>query len=87
MKLHDLADSYARLHQRAEAYWQRLRLRHTVRPPARATRARRPGRATAMRPGFEGGQMPMQRRIPKRGFNNIFAKDDRRHQRGKPEQV
>ena len=27
-----------------------------------------------MRPGFEGGQMPMQRRIPKRGFVNIFAK-------------
>lgn len=27
------------------------------------------------RPGFEGGQMPMQRRIPKRGFNNIFAKE------------
>ena len=25
-------------------------------------------------PGFEGGQMPLQRRIPKRGFNNIFAK-------------
>ena len=24
------------------------------------------------RPGFEGGQMPLQRRIPKRGFNNIF---------------
>ena len=24
--------------------------------------------------GFEGGQMPMTRRIPKRGFNNIFAK-------------
>ena len=28
-----------------------------------------------MRPGFEGGQMPLQRRIPKRGFNNIFAKE------------
>ena len=28
-----------------------------------------------MRPGFEGGQMPLQRRIPKRGFNNIFGKD------------
>ena len=28
-----------------------------------------------MRPGFEGGQMPLQRRVPKRGFNNIFAKD------------
>ena len=27
-----------------------------------------------VRPGFEGGQMPMQRRLPKRGFNNIFAK-------------
>lgn len=26
-------------------------------------------------PGFEGGQMPMQRRLPKRGFNNIFAKE------------
>lgn len=27
------------------------------------------------RAGFEGGQMPLQRRIPKRGFVNIFAKD------------
>lgn len=26
-----------------------------------------------MRFGFEGGQMPLQRRVPKRGFNNIFA--------------
>ena len=25
-----------------------------------------------IRPGFEGGQMPLARRIPKRGFNNIF---------------
>lgn len=25
--------------------------------------------------GFEGGQMPLQRRVPKRGFNNIFAKE------------
>ena len=28
-----------------------------------------------MRIGFEGGQMPLQRRVPKRGFNNIFAKN------------
>ena len=28
-----------------------------------------------MRVGFEGGQMPLQRRLPKRGFNNIFAKN------------
>lgn len=26
-----------------------------------------------VRPGFEGGQNPLTRRIPKRGFNNIFA--------------
>ena len=26
----------------------------------------------SIRPGFEGGQMPLQRRVPKRGFNNIF---------------
>ena len=28
-----------------------------------------------VRPGFEGGQMPLYRRLPKRGFNNIFAKN------------
>ncbi len=27
----------------------------------------------SIRPGFEAGQMPLQRRIPKRGFTNIFA--------------
>jgi large subunit ribosomal protein L15 len=33
----------------------------------------RSGRGT--RPGFEGGQMPLYRRIPKRGFTNIFKKE------------
>lgn len=28
-----------------------------------------------VRAGFEGGQMPLARRLPKRGFNNIFAKE------------
>ena len=28
-----------------------------------------------VRPGFEGGQMPLHRRLPKRGFVNIFAKE------------
>ncbi len=32
----------------------------------------RSGRGVRM--GFEGGQMPLQRRLPKRGFNNIFKK-------------
>jgi large subunit ribosomal protein L15 len=29
----------------------------------------------SIRPGFEGGQMPLHRRIPKRGFYNIFKKE------------
>ncbi len=28
-----------------------------------------------VRPGFEGGQMPLSRRMPKRGFTNIFKKE------------
>ena len=28
-----------------------------------------------VRPGFEGGQIPLSRRLPKRGFTNIFAKE------------
>src|SRR5579872_3127772 len=28
----------------------------------------------SIRPGFEGGQMPLHRRLPKRGFTNIFRK-------------
>ena len=30
-------------------------------------------RSGATRPGFEGGQMPLYRRLPKRGFTNIFG--------------
>jgi large subunit ribosomal protein L15 len=30
---------------------------------------------SSMRPGFEGGQMPLHRRLPKRGFHNIFRKE------------
>jgi large subunit ribosomal protein L15 len=29
----------------------------------------------SVRPGFEGGQMPLHRRLPKRGFNNLFRKE------------
>ena len=38
----------------------------------KGTKARSGG---GKRPGFEGGQMPLTRRIPKRGFTNIFAKE------------
>src|SRR5512144_1605997 len=30
---------------------------------------------TSVRPGFEGGQMPLYRRLPKRGFHNLFRKE------------
>jgi large subunit ribosomal protein L15 len=30
---------------------------------------------SGIKPGFEGGQMPLQRRLPKKGFNNIFRKE------------
>lgn len=42
-----------------------------------ATRGAKGQRSRAgmrMRPGFEGGQMPLHRRLPKRGFTNIFHK-------------
>jgi large subunit ribosomal protein L15 len=42
-----------------------------------ATRGHKGARARSgysMAPGFEGGQMPLQRRLPKRGFNNLFKK-------------
>ena len=30
---------------------------------------------SSVRPGFEGGQMPLHRRLPKRGFHNIFRRE------------
>ena len=47
----------------------------TVKQPVRATKGQKARAGHGFRPGFEGGQMPLQRRIPKRGFNNIFAKE------------
>src|SRR3954466_15497231 len=35
----------------------------------------RSGRGKGYGGGFEGGQMPLQRRVPKRGFTNIFRED------------
>ena len=52
----------------AQADRPRARARATARPPARAPRARGRARAAARAAGFEGGQMPLYRRLPKRGF-------------------
>jgi large subunit ribosomal protein L15 len=38
----------------------------------RGDKGQRSRRGSRRRPGFEGGQMPLHRRLPKRGFTNIF---------------
>jgi len=41
---------------------------------SRGQKGQKARKSGGVRPGFEGGQMPMARRLPKRGFVNIFAK-------------
>ena len=41
----------------------------------RGQKGQRARTSANIRPGFEGGQMPLSRRLPKRGFTNVFAKD------------
>jgi len=40
----------------------------------RGSKGQRSRTGSRVRPGFEGGQMPLHRRLPKRGFTNIFKK-------------
>lgn len=40
----------------------------------RGTKGQKSRSGSTTRPGYEGGQMPLQRRLPKRGFTNIFKK-------------
>lgn len=40
----------------------------------RGSKGQKSRAGSRIRPGFEGGQMPLQRRLPKRGFTNIFKK-------------
>jgi large subunit ribosomal protein L15 len=42
---------------------------------SRGQKGQKARKSGGVRPGFEGGQMPMARRLPKRGFVNIFAKN------------
>ena len=46
----------------------------TARPAAAGHKGQKARSGGGVRIGFEGGQMPLARRTPKRGFNNIFAK-------------
>lgn len=40
----------------------------------RGTKGQKSRSGGNLRPGYEGGQMPLQRRLPKRGFTNVFKK-------------
>ena len=41
----------------------------------RGTKGQKSRKGASFHPGFEGGQMPLIRRLPKRGFRNIFRKE------------
>jgi large subunit ribosomal protein L15 len=43
----------------------------------RGHKGQRSRSGVSIKAGFEGGQMPLQRRLPKRGFTNIFRKENR----------
>ena len=71
MKLHELSPSYgANKASRRIARGPASGQGKTAGKGHKGQKARSGG---GVRIGFEGGQMPLQRRIPKRGFNNIFA--------------
>ena len=72
MKLSDIADN-------AGSRKKRMRVGRGI-GSGKGKQAGRGGKGQTARSGvrikgFEGGQMPLHRRLPKRGFNNIFAKD------------
>jgi large subunit ribosomal protein L15 len=46
----------------------------TGKTAGRGTKGHKSRSGGGVRPGFEGGQMPIHRRLPKRGFANIFSK-------------
>ena len=66
-----------------EAARPRHRAPGTARRPGAVTRAAARARAATRRPGYEGGQMPLQRRLPKRGFTNPL-RDDLRDRQPRP---
>lgn len=73
MKLHELSPALGSTHES-----KRIGRGHGSGNGKTAGKGHKGQKARAghgMRPGFEGGQMPLQRRVPKRGFNNIFAEE------------
>jgi len=70
MRLHDLKAPKGPRSLRSALDAARLRLGKTSTAGTRA-----PGQGSKNKTGFEGGQMPLQRRIPKVGFRNPFRKE------------
>ena len=73
MKLHELSPAAGS----AQSAWRKGRVTgsgngKTAGKGHKGQNARSGG---GVRPGFEGGQIPLYRRLPKRGFNNMFAKE------------
>ncbi len=72
MKLHELSPAKG-------SYQARKRLGRGVasgqgKTAGRGTKGQGSRSGGGVRPGYEGGQMPIHRRLPKRGFTNIFKK-------------
>ncbi len=60
-------------HQRRKRIGQGMGSGHG-KTATRGSKGQRSRAGSRLRPGFEGGQMPLHRRLPKRGFTNIFRK-------------
>jgi len=72
MYLHDLSPSEGSTH--AKKRKGRGQGTGNGKTAGRGHKGQKSRSGSGTRIGFEGGQMPLARRVPKRGFNNIFAK-------------
>ncbi|UMZ75412.1 50S ribosomal protein L15 [Natranaerofaba carboxydovora] len=72
MKLNDLRPNETRKNRKRKGRGQGSGLGKTAGKGHKGQNARSGGRVS---PGFEGGQLPLQRRLPKRGFNNPMKKE------------
>ncbi len=71
MKLHELGSSQAKRRKRVG----RGMSSGYGKTSGKGHKGQKARAGKGVRPGFEGGQMPLYRRMPKRGFTNIFAKE------------
>jgi large subunit ribosomal protein L15 len=73
MKLHDLSPADGSTHSKKRL--GRGRGSGTGKTAGRGHKGQKSRSGYSSRPGFEGGQMPLIRRVPKRGFTNLFKKE------------